>query len=91
LFFRKWFKTVYQKIRTKMQSATTRNWFIVGAIQRHRSIRLVFTIAELCRKNTFPEKLGVNVGILTFHPFRHTFSMAVRSQVAMGLPDVPEH
>ena len=79
-----------KQLRTKLQSAITRHWFIVGANQRHRSIRLVFTIAVLCRKMKFPEKLGVNVDILTCHPFRHTFPMAVRSQVAMGLPDVPE-
>jgi len=68
-----------KKIRTKLQSAITRHWFIVGANQRHRSIRLVFTIAELYRKNTFTEKLGVNVNILNLHPFRHTFPMAIRS------------
>ena len=35
-------------------------------------------------------KLWVNVDILTFHPFRNTFPMAVRSQVVTGLPDVLE-
>ena len=51
-----------KKLRTKLQSAITRHWFIVGANQRHRSIRLVFTIAELCRKMKFPKNGSVASG-----------------------------